>query len=66
MTIKLFARPYPQWTIPGDWSQVTVEGDDEEVIATVIVAHLLMTRHEVMTEVDSDPLEPPEDDDEAT
>ena len=56
--IKLCARPFPEWTLPGDWTQITLEGDDEEVIATVMVAHLLMTRHEVITDVDSDALEP--------
>lgn len=58
MTIKLFTRPFPQWTVPGEWTQLTIEGDDEEVIATVLVAHLLMTRHEVLTDVDADTLEP--------
>jgi hypothetical protein len=62
--IKLAARPFPQWMLPGDWTQITLEGDDEEVIATMLVAHLLMTRHEVLTDVDADSLEPPEDDDE--
>ena len=60
--IKLLARPLPAWEPPGDWTLIQVEGDDEEVIATVMVAHLLMTRHEVLTEDEGDVLEPMEDD----
>jgi hypothetical protein len=64
--IRFFARPLPSWTPPGDWTQLTVDGDDEEVVASVMIAHLLLTRHEVEVEEDTEPLQPVEDADETT
>jgi len=61
--IKLLARPLPQWTPAEDWTQLTIEGDDEEVIAAIVVAHLLLTRHEVLPDEDADSMiELPEED----
>jgi len=61
--IVLYARPKAQWLPPTLWTRITIEGEDEEVMANLATAHLLSTRNEVSLEdpdadAEADPLAP--------
>jgi len=65
MTINLLARPLTQpWEPLPEWTSLTFDGDDEETVANIVTASLLMARHEVQLDDETDPLEPTEDGDE--
>jgi hypothetical protein len=64
MTIKLLARPLVQlWEDTPEWTSLTFEGDDEETVANIVTASLLMARHEVQLDEEDEALEPMEVDD---
>ena len=61
--IVIYARPKALWLPPALWTRITIEGDDEPIIANLVTAHLLSTRNEVSMEdpeanAEADPLAP--------
>lgn len=57
MTIKIFSRPRFHFSLGEDWTEIRIEGDSEEPLASIIVSQLLATRHEVK-QLDDDADEP--------
>ena len=45
--IKIFARPVFRFERQEDYTEVSVEGEFEDKIAPIIIAHLIVTNHEV-------------------